>query len=64
MVHKASAMDIRISKESAVPLRQQIAAQIEFQIATGQLKPGVQPFLYRMSPVPNTVRSVAEVLIA
>jgi DNA-binding transcriptional regulator YhcF (GntR family) len=33
-------MDIRISKESSVPLRQQIAAQIEYQIATGNMKPG------------------------
>ncbi len=32
-------MDIRISKESNVPLRQQIAAQIEYQIAIGKLKP-------------------------
>ena len=33
-------MDIRISKESPVPLRQQIAAQIEYQVAVGKLKPG------------------------
>jgi GntR family transcriptional regulator len=33
-------VDIRISKESLVSLREQIAAQIEFQIATGKLKPG------------------------
>ena len=33
-------MEIRISKESSVPLRQQIAAQIEYQIATGKMKPG------------------------
>src|ERR1051326_3474686 len=33
-------MDIRISRESNVPLRQQIAAQIEYQIAIGKLKPG------------------------
>jgi GntR family transcriptional regulator len=33
-------MDIRISKESDVPLRQQIAAQIEYQVAIGKLKPG------------------------
>ena len=33
-------MDIRISKESDIPLRQQIAAQIEYQIAVGKLKPG------------------------
>jgi len=34
------AVDIRISKESDIPLRQQIAAQIEYQIAVGKLKPG------------------------
>src|SRR5712671_3124655 len=33
-------MEIRISKESKVPLPQQIAAQIEYQIATGTLKAG------------------------
>lgn len=33
-------MDIRISKESEVPLRQQIAEQIIMQIVTEKLKPG------------------------
>jgi GntR family transcriptional regulator len=33
-------MDIRISKESNIPLREQVGAQIEFLIATGKLKPG------------------------
>ena len=33
-------MDIRISKESEVPLRQQLAEQIVLQIATGKLQPG------------------------
>ena len=33
-------MDIRISKESEVPLRQQLAEQIVFLIATEKLKPG------------------------
>ncbi len=33
-------MDIRISKESEVPLRLQIGRQIAFLIATGKLKPG------------------------
>jgi GntR family transcriptional regulator len=33
-------VEIQISNESEIPLRQQIAAQIEFQIATGKLKPG------------------------
>jgi GntR family transcriptional regulator len=46
-------MDIRISKESLVPLRQQIAAQIEYQIATGKLKPG--------DPLPS-VRALARQL--
>lgn len=46
-------MDIRISKESDVPLRQQIAAQIEYQIAIGKLKPG--------EPLPS-VRTLARQL--
>ena len=46
-------MNIRISKDSAVPLRQQIAAQIEYQIATGKLKPG--------DPLPS-VRALARQL--
>jgi DNA-binding transcriptional regulator YhcF (GntR family) len=33
-------MDIHISKESEVPLRQQVAEQIIFQIVTEKLKPG------------------------
>lgn len=33
-------MDIRLSKESEVPIRQQLAEQIVFLIATEQLKPG------------------------
>ncbi len=46
-------MNIRISKQSHVPLRQQIAAQIEFLIATGKLKPG--------DPLPS-VRALARQL--
>ena len=46
-------MDIRISKESDIPLRQQIAAQIEYQIAVGKLKPG--------DPLPS-VRALARLL--
>jgi DNA-binding transcriptional regulator YhcF (GntR family) len=33
-------MEIRISKESDVPVREQLAEQIVFQIATEKLKPG------------------------
>ena len=33
-------MSIRVSKESDVPVRQQLVAQIEFLIATGRLGPG------------------------
>ncbi|MBK5291145.1 MAG: GntR family transcriptional regulator [Acidobacteriia bacterium] len=33
-------MDIRINKESPISLREQIGAQIEFLVATGELKPG------------------------
>ena len=46
-------VDIRISKESSVSLREQIAAQIEFLIATGKLKPG--------EPLPS-VRALARQL--
>ena len=46
-------MNIRISKESDVPLRRQIAAQIEFLIGTGDLKPG--------EPLPS-VRALARQL--
>ena len=46
-------MDIQISKESAIPLRQQIAAQIELLIAAGKLKPG--------EPLPS-VRALARKL--
>src|SRR5579864_5113052 len=48
-----SPVDIRISKETDVPLRQQIAAQIEYQIAIGKLKPG--------EPLPS-VRALARQL--
>ncbi len=33
-------MDMHVSKDSDVPLRQQVAAQLEFLIATRRLKPG------------------------
>ena len=33
-------MDIRVNKESEVSLREQIATQVEFLIATQKLKPG------------------------
>lgn len=33
-------MSIRVSKESDVPVREQVAAQVEFLIATGTLRPG------------------------
>ena len=46
-------VNIRISKRSDVPLRQQIAAQIEFLIGTGKLKPG--------EPLPS-VRALARQL--
>jgi GntR family transcriptional regulator len=46
-------VEIRISKESSVPLRQQIAAQIEYQIAVGKMKPG--------EPLPS-VRTLARQL--
>ncbi len=40
MQRKNSAMNIRIEKRSGVPLRRQVAAQVEFQIASGELAPG------------------------
>jgi DNA-binding transcriptional regulator YhcF (GntR family) len=36
----AARLDIRISKESHVPIRDQLAEQIAFLVATGELKPG------------------------
>lgn len=35
-------MDIHLSKESEVPLRQQLTEQIVFSIATGKLRTGKQ----------------------
>ena len=46
-------MDIRISKESDVPIYEQVAAQILFLIGTGKLKPG--------DPLPS-VRALARKL--
>lgn len=46
-------VNIRITKDGKVPLRQQIAAQIEYLIATGKLKPG--------EPLPS-VRTLARQL--
>ena len=40
IVSQFEIVEIQISKESEIPLRQQISAQLEFQIATGKLKPG------------------------
>jgi len=39
-VFEVVGMDIRISKESEVPVRQQFTEQIYFLIATGKLKSG------------------------
>ena len=61
-------MDIRISKESEVPLRQQLAEQIVFHIATGKLQPGqalpsVRELARRLKIHPNTVSEAYQDLI-
>lgn len=61
-------MDIRISKESEVPLRQQLAEQIVFHIATGKLQPGealpsVRELARRLKIHHNTVSEAYQDLI-
>jgi len=61
-------MDIRISKESEIPLRQQLAEQIVFHIATGNLKPGqalpsVRELARRLKIHHNTVSEAYQDLI-
>ena len=53
-------MRIKISRESDVPIREQLAAQIVFLIGTGQLKPGdslpsVRELALRLKVHRNTV---------
>ena len=61
-------MDIRISKESDVPVRQQLAEQIVFQIATEKLKPGealpsVRELARRLKIHHNTVSHAYQELV-
>lgn len=61
-------MDIRISKESEVPLRQQLAEQIVLLIATGKLQPGqalpsVRELARRLKIHHNTVSEAYQDLI-
>ena len=61
-------MDIRISKESEIPLRQQLAEQIVFNIATGKLKsgqalPSVRELARRLKIHHNTVSEAYQDLI-
>jgi DNA-binding transcriptional regulator YhcF (GntR family) len=61
-------MDLRISKESEVPLRQQLAEQIVFHIATGKLQPGqalpsVRELARRLKIHHNTVSEAYQDLI-
>jgi GntR family transcriptional regulator len=61
-------MDIRISKESEVPLRQQLAEQIVFHIATGKIQPGealpsVRELARRLKIHHNTVSEAYQDLI-
>ena len=61
-------MDIRISKESEVPLRQQLAEQIVFCIATAKLEPGaalpsVRELARRLKIHHNTVSEAYQDLI-
>ena len=62
-------MDLRISKESELPLRQQLAEQIVFQIAMGKLRPGqalpsVRELARRLKIHHNTVSEAYQDLIA
>jgi len=61
-------MDIRISKESEVPLRHQLAEQIVFHIATGKIQPGealpsVRELARRLKIHHNTVSEAYQDLI-
>src|ERR1039458_1002984 len=61
-------MDICISKESEFPLRQQLAEQIVFHIATGKLQPGqalpsVRELARRLKIHHNTVSEAYQDLI-
>ena len=61
-------MPILISKESEVPLRQQLAEQIVFRIATGKLHPGeslpsVRELARRLKIHHNTVSEAYQDLI-
>src|SRR5580693_10337332 len=61
-------MQIHISKESDVPLRQQLAEQIVFHIATGTLQPGqalpsVRELARRLKIHHNTVSEAYQDLI-
>jgi len=62
-------MEIRISKESEVPLRQQLAENIIYLIATGQLKagqalPSVRELARRLKIHHNTVSEAYQDLVA
>lgn len=62
------AMDIRVSKESEVPLRQQLAEQIAFLIATDKLKagealPSVRELARRLGIHHNTVSHAYQDLV-
>lgn len=61
-------MDIRVSRESELPLRQQLAEQIVFQIATGTLQPrqalpSVRELARRLKIHHNTVSEAYQDLI-
>ncbi len=61
-------MSIRISKESEVSLRQQLAEQVVFQIATGKIQPGerlpsVRELARRLKIHHNTVSEAYQDLI-
>jgi GntR family transcriptional regulator len=61
-------MDIRISKESEIPLRKQLAEQIVVHIATGKLQPGqalpsVRELARRLKIHHNTVSEAYQDLI-
>ena len=61
-------MHMHVSKDSDVPLRQQVAAQLEFRIATRRLQPGdalpsVRSLARQLSVHHNTVSQAYQDLV-
>ena len=61
-------MDIRVSKDSDIPLREQVAAQLEFLVATRRLRPGealpsVRALATRLKIHHNTISQAYQELV-